>query len=285
MSSLISVIIPIYNRATTIERALISVFKQSYKNWELIIVDDGSTDDSLKTINKVLTREQPPQNAKIIKTKNNGVSKARNLAAQEAQGEWLAFLDSDDEWLTQKLENQIEFAKENPLVPLIHGEEIWIRNGVRVNQMKKHKKSGGRIFKDSVLLCCISPSATLIKRNIFQEELGFNEEFVVCEDYELWLKITAKYNIGFIKEPIIKKYGGHDDQLSRKFFAMDYWRVKALKSHLFNKELSVEERSLARDTVIKKSEILLKGYKKHNNLKDFEEVFQILNDTKNTIIE
>ena len=190
----------------------------------------------------------------------------------------ICFLDSDDEWLHTKLEKQIHVYKEHKL-PVIHTEEIWIRKGVRVNPKKKHKKYGGRVFKPSLFLCAMSPSSIMIEKSVFETVGTFREDFTVCEDYDLWLKIASRYEVSFIKEPLIKKYGGHEDQLSRKFVAMDYFRVKTLHSLKNSPFLTKEERHLLHQTLQKKCKILLQGYKKHSNLTNFKEVHSILEDS------
>ena len=144
----------------------------------------------------------------------------------------------------------------------------------------KHKKQGGRIFSSCVDLCCISPSAVLIKRKIFYEIGFFKEDFPVCEDYDLWLKFASRYEVGFLNSVLVVKYGGHFDQLSKKYFAMDYWRVKALYPFLKDKNLSLKEKEKVKKVLIKKTEILLKGYKKHNNFKNYDEIDQISQNLK-----
>lgn len=272
----ISVIIPTHNRLQTLPRAVFSVLNQTFKDFDIWIVDDGSTDGTSDWVqSQILTQNE----AKIhyIQTQQKGVSHARNKAVRMSQGEWIAFLDSDDEWKPEKLSKQLQMAKENPDLPLIHGEEIWVRNGVQVNPMKKHQKTGGKIFKKCVPICCISPSTSLIKRTVLEEVGLFREDFPVCEDYDLWLRITKKYEVGFIEDPVITKYGGHEDQLSRLYKAMDYYRVKSLMSILETGSLDDDEKILVTDTIKKKCEILLKGYERHNNLTHFDEVQKIAN--------
>ncbi|MCO4793350.1 MAG: glycosyltransferase [Bacteriovoracaceae bacterium] len=261
----ISVVIPTYNRSHVLERAINSVLMQSIQPHELIVVDDGSTD---KTSDILLKYSSNPL-IQIIKTENRGVSAARNIAIEKSSGHWIALLDSDDEWLPNKLEKQVNFVESNPNIPLVHGEEIWIRNGKRVNQKKIHRKYGGDIFLNCIPLCLISPSASLIKKDVL-EELGlFDEEFIVCEDYDLWLKLTSLYEVGFIEEPIINKYGGHEDQLSRKYVAMDFWRIKSLMRILEIRNLTNEQRQSVLAEVIKKGEILKMGYVKHKNMENY----------------
>lgn len=264
----ISIIIPTYNRAHTLERAIKSVLNQTYKNYQLIVVDDGSIDNT----NQIIANY--PQ-VDYLKQNNQGVSSARNLGIKHAKGDWIALLDSDDEWLASKLELQVEYSLNHPQIELIHGEEIWIRNGARVNPMKKHQKGGGDQFAQSLKLCCISPSAVLIKKTLLDSVGTFREDYPVCEDYDLWLKITAKYPVGFVSNPIIQKYGGHEDQLSRKHVAMDYYRIKSIDWILTNGDLEAEKRKLAIDELKKKAKILIKGYEKHNNLENLAEIKSI----------
>lgn len=265
-----SVIIPTFNRAYTLERAIQSVLDQSFGSYELIIIDDGSTDETSEVL------KQFSVSFIHLKTNNGGVSKARNLGVAHANGMWLAFLDSDDEWMKDKLQKQFDFIQNNPLIKLVHGEEIWIRNGVRVNPKNIHKKEGGDIFARSTELCLISPSAAVIEKEVFHQLGGFREDFPVCEDYDLWLKFTSLYKVGFIEDPIIYKYGGHDDQLSTSMKAMDYYRVLSMLWIIQNRKLSNNHQQVLLKTVIKKCEILIKGYKKHNNIDRYEEMIRCL---------
>lgn len=265
-----SVIIPTFNRAHTLSRAIESVLKQSFADFEMIVVNDGSTDHTKTVLEKY-------KNILVLDTPNNGVSSARNFAVKNSNGKWLAFLDSDDEWLSDKLKLQKEYIDKNPNSVLVHGEEIWIRKGVRVNPMKKHAKGGGDQFLASLKLCAISPSAAVIRKDIFVELDMFREDYPACEDYDLWLKLTSLYEVGFIEDFLVKKYGGHEDQLSTKYVAMDYWRVKSIDWILKNRNLSEEKRIIAIKVLTKKAEVLIKGYKKHNNLKHLPKIESILN--------
>jgi glycosyltransferase involved in cell wall biosynthesis len=264
----VNVIIPTFNRAQIMHRAISSVLNQTYKNFILHIVDDGSNDETQAE----LKQYQDHLQIKIYQMPNAGVSAARNLAGLQCLGEWISFLDSDDEWLPNKLEVQIKYLKENPECAFVHSEEIWIRNDVRVNPKQKHLKSNDDIFERSLQFCIISPSTVIMKQSLFMIHRGFNENFLVCEDYDLWLKILATEKIGFISTPLIKKYGGHEDQLSTKFVAMDYWRIKSLV-HLYQAStLNNIQREQIKKTILQKSELLLKSYIKYQNQKHFDEI-------------
>jgi glycosyltransferase involved in cell wall biosynthesis len=281
---LISVIIPTHNRRGVLARALDSVTRQTHPEWELIVVDDGSTDDTWGFLQGWLAgqRQRLPQTIRLERTVNGGVSKARNLGVRLARGEWLAFLDSDDEWLPRKLELQ---AGLTPRFTLIHGEEIWIRRGARVNPMKKHAKSGGRIFSRCVDLCCVSPSTAMVNKQVFLNAGGFREDFPVCEDYALWLKIAARHEAGFIGTPLITKYGGHEDQLSLRYKAMDLFRVRALAAVLNEDSLTPVERCHAAETMLSKCDILLRGYEKHGNTSNVREVQDLREAARNALTE
>lgn len=271
MESQVSVIIPTYNRAPVLERAIRSVFEQSVESWELWIVDDGSTDETSEVLKKYLSDPR----IKLIRTENNGVSSARNRALEKVKTPYICFLDSDDEWMKEKLFQQLSFMEKHPEIPLVHGEEVWIRNNKRVNPMKKHKKSGGDVFFDSLKLCCISPSTVMVRREVFKEFGMFREDFPVCEDYDLWLKISCRYKVGFINENLITKYGGHEDQLSRKFKAMDYWRILSIADLLESKKMNEEKTMASIKELKEKSRILLNGYRKHSNLSHYDQIFQL----------
>lgn len=254
----IAVIIPTHNRAHTLRRCLDSVLNQTSLPHQIILVDDGSNDST----NVLLERNYP--SVEYFYQSNQGVSAARNFGISQANCEWIALLDSDDEWLPNKLERQKQELSQSGRL-ICHGDEIWVRNGVRVNQMDKHKKSGGDIFANSLKMCAMSPSAILFHRKVWSQYGGFDEKFPVCEDYDLWLSFSCDYQVDYIDDPLIKKYGGHEDQLSRRYFAMDKYRIMAIQKVLSRKKLNAKKRSQAKNMAIKKLEILEKGALKHNN--------------------
>jgi len=260
----ITVIIPSFNRAYCLERALDSVLKQSYLPSSIIVIDDGSTDDTEKVV-----KTKYPQ-IEYYKQENAGVSAARNLGINKSSTDWIALLDSDDEWLPDKLERQVEVLRQNPESKLCHTEEIWIRNGKRVNQMNKHQKSGGWIFEKCLPLCAISPSSVLMHKSLFDEKGFFREDLPACEDYDLWLKICASYPVLYLEEPGIIKYGGHDDQLSQKYWGMDRFRIQSLLNLLSKNLLNEEQQQATREMLIKKIDIYLKGARKREKTEDVE---------------
>ena len=264
MISSLSVIIPSYNRAIWLPRALLSVQKQTLPANEIIVVDDGSTDGT-----ETLIKSDYPDIV-YLRQENKGVSTARNHGIEKATGEWLAFLDSDDEWLPNKLEIQKDALEAVPDIKICHTEEIWIRNEKRVNPMKKHAKTGGWIFQHCLPLCAMSPSSILIHRSVFETVGNFDESLPACEDYDLWLRITHRYPVAFVEQPLIIKNGGHDDQLSRRYWGMDRFRIQSLRKILDSGILGSENEQAATKMLIHKATIYLAGAKKRNKHNEIE---------------
>jgi glycosyltransferase involved in cell wall biosynthesis len=258
----VSVIIPTYNRLWAIKDAVKSVHRQTYIDYELIVVDDGSTDGTGEWINKFAS------DAIYIWQENRGVSSARNSGIAVARGKYIAFLDSDDRWLPEKLTVQVEAMEGGD--PVSHTEEIWIRNGKRVNPRVKHKKHSGNVFLKSLPLVIISPSSVMIKREIFDEVGLFDESLLAAEDYDMWLRITAIYSVHFVEVPLIIKNGGHKDQLSQKYWGLDMLRIyaleKVLKSGVLDGEERLEERVAVVEEILKKAVVVFKGAKKRGNV-------------------
>ena len=255
----ISVIIPSWNRAERLADALDSVYAQSVAPHELIVVDDGSTDHT-----RELLRRHYPE-VRYIFQENQGVSQARNTGITAASGDWIALLDSDDRWKPCKLEQQQAAIRAHPGCKLCHSDEIWIRNGKRVNPMKKHAKHGGRIFRYCLPLCVISPSAVMIHRDIFREIGLFDETLPACEDYDLWLRICAVYPVLYVDQPLIEKVGGHADQLSRCYWGMDRFRIQALEKILAAGVLGEQDHRAALETLLQKTAIMIQGAVKRGN--------------------
>ena len=262
----ISVIIPSYNRKHTLSRAIKSVLNQTYNASEIILVDDGSTDET-----KPWVLGNFPM-VKYLSQLRNGVSAARNKGIEHSKNNWIALLDSDDEWLPEKLEEQVQQIKEDKSSLFSHTNEIWIRNGVRVNQMKKHQKYGGQIFNKCLDICRVSPSSVLLHKKVLQDVGLFDEKLEVCEDYDLWLRISAKYPVLFLDHPLIVKYGGHEDQLSKVKNGIEQFRIQSLEKILSRKLLNENQFSLMKKMLIKKLEIYSNGLKKRNKMNEFLEI-------------
>lgn len=261
MSPVVTVIIPTFNRCPLVGAAIESVLSQRYEDFELIVVDDGSTDGTAAGLAKFGSR------LRLFSQANHGVSSARNFAAREARGHYLAFLDSDDLWHPKKLEIQADFMERNPRIKICQTEEIWIRNGTRVNPKSRHRKPSGDIFTPSLELCLVSPSAVMLTRELFNQVGGFDERFPVCEDYDLWLRIAINHPVPLIADPLVIKRGGHADQLSRSIWGLDRYRVIALQK-LLRSELGDLQREAAVSVLRRKVEVLAAGARKRGKAQD-----------------
>jgi len=260
----VSVIIPVFERPELIRRALDSVLLQSHAPDEVIVIDDASTDDTVA----VVTQSYP--GVTLLQNDSNfGVSHARNRGISAATGQWIALLDSDDAWEVEKLKKQLAIAAAEPAARLIHTNEIWIRNGKRINQGDRHEKAGGWIYQRCLPLCAISPSSVMIHRDVFEDVGTFDESLPACEDYDLWLRITARYETHFIDEPLVIKHGGHDDQLSRRYPGMDRFRVRALEKMLNHEQTA--------RTLVDKASVYLAGVKKRGRVEEAAEIEALIN--------
>jgi glycosyltransferase involved in cell wall biosynthesis len=253
----VSVIIPTYNRADRVVAALESVLAQTRPPDEVIIVDDGSTDSTSERL------EPLRKHIHYVFQKNRGPASARNAGIQQASGELVAFLDSDDLWLPKKLERQLSAFANDRRLHICHTNEIWIRNGVRVNPMKKHQKYGGHIFDKVLPLCIVSPSSVMMTRQLLNEVGGFDESLPACEDYDLWLRVLWRYPIAYIEESLVIKHGGHADQRSRIIKGLDQYRIRALEKLLASGVLAPEQHRLALDEFTRKCQIYGSGCVKH----------------------
>ena len=273
----VSVIIPTYNREKFISECVQSVLAQTLPAREIIIVDDGSTDATYNILrdlgfNSLSTKKTV---LRYFFQQNRGVSSARNLGIKEARSEYIALLDSDDLWLKSKLDRQVSaFQNDTQSSRLCHTDEIWIRNGVRVNQHKKHKKHGGNVFQSCLKLCCISPSSAMMHRSVFEDFGFFDEDLPACEDYDFWLRYSAKEDVNFIDEPLIIKKGGHSDQLSGAHWGMDRFRIYSIEKILKELDLKLVHKTEAIHEVILKLEILINGSQKRQKFAYAENMLQ-----------
>ncbi len=260
----VSVIIPTYNRAWVLKEAIDSVLAQDFKDFELIVVDDGSTDATGQILD-AYDRE-----LQVVRQSNLGVSAARNRGIAAAAGRLVAFLDSDDLWMPHKLSRQVDFFNSNPAAMINQTEEIWLRNGVRVNPKNRHHKFSGMIFERSLALCLVSPSAVMMKRSLFDEVGLFDENLPACEDYDIWLRISWRYPVHLIETPLIIKRGGHADQLS-KAPGLDKFRIQALKKIIESGQLDQDSCRAAVRTLQAKCAIFAGGCRKRG--KDAEALY------------
>jgi len=249
---LVSVIIPTYNRGWTLKEAVDSVLAQDFTDFELIVVDDGSTDNTQEILSSY------KEDIIILQQENKGVSAARNRGIASASGQYVSFLDSDDLWLPQKLSTQIDFFNANPDALICQTEEKWIRDGTFVNPKKRHKKLSGDIFEQSLYLCLVSPSAVMIKRSLFENTGMFDKSLPACEDYDMWLRVSSRYPVYLINTPLIIKRGGHEDQLSRSP-GLDRYRIQSLKKIIESNLLTDKQKMAAVKVLKEKCDIYANG--------------------------
>ena len=261
----VSVIIPVYNRKQYLSRAVTSVLRQTFADLECIVVDDGSDDgsDRLPCLDDNRIR--------VLRLGDRyGVSRARNEGVNRARAPWIAFLDSDDEWLPEKCAKQIQWRNQHPAIRILQSREQWIRNGVRVNPPRHLEKRSGDIFADSLKRCMITPSSVFLEKRLFMSYGGFNESLPACEDYDLWLRITAEHAVGLVNEHLLRRYGGHGDQLSTTVPVLDRFRVRSMLGLLGSNRLRPEQHRLVTGQLLKKTAILANGYLKHGNRELYE---------------
>lgn len=227
VNSMISVIIPTYNRVRYLKRAMDSVIDQTLQPDELIIVDDGSMDNTSEVVEHVAHRAK--FSVQLLQQENKGASAARNLGIAHARGDILCFLDSDDWWDKKKIELQLEKLVKNPDTIIAHTREIWFRNGVQVNQKKKHTPGNGYIFSSCLKMCVVGMSTVMAKRELFENYGLFDESLPCCEDYDLWLRVARERPFLLVDHALTLKEGGRVDQLSRIYrLGMDRYRIQSL---------------------------------------------------------
>ena len=262
---LVSIIIPTRNREVRISAAIDSVLNQTQQDFELIVVDDGSTDATQEVLRAYGSR------ITCLRIDPAGPSAARNRGIAAAQADLIAFLDSDDIWLPRKLERQLALHSSNGDILVSQTREVWIRNGVRVNARAKHRMHSGWIYEHCLPLCIVSPSSVMIHRTVFDHVGLFDESMPACEDYDLWLRIAPHYPIHLIDEELIIKYGGHADQQSRCIPALDSLRIKAICKSLDSADLNDEQRAAAVMELQRKCRIYAQGCRKRGKVDEARE--------------
>ncbi|MES0488908.1 MAG: glycosyltransferase family 2 protein [Leptospirales bacterium] len=259
----VDVVIPTYERYDLTYEAVKSVLDQTYKHLQIYIIEDGS--NVCCELKKEFQQDERIHYFAL--GRNRGTSYARNFGAKKGKNPLLAFLDSDDLWLPDKLEKQIQYFKDNPEYKWLHTNEAWFRNGAPVKQKSMHRKQGGKFLEKLFQRCIISASSVLFRREFFETSGYFLPHLRIGEDYELWLRLNYLEPVGFLEENLTIKRAGEWDQLSA-ITEIDRYRVLAL--HRFYKKHENEKGFLpfkesCRNEIIHKIEILLKGANKHNN--------------------
>ncbi|MFC1646367.1 glycosyltransferase family 2 protein [Candidatus Omnitrophota bacterium] len=277
----ISVIVPTFNRALVLKKAIDSIICQTHQDFELIVVDDGSTEETKELISKYKQKINPStmlrvdaersRNIKYIYQKNKGPSSARNRGIRESRAKFIAFLDSDDWWTEDKLEIQLKAMQENPDYLISHTQEVWYRSGKLLNQKEKHKKFSGFIFDRCLSICAVSMSTVMVKRELLEKVGLFDESLPCCEDYDFWLRVSVKFPVLLIDKPLTLKDGGRPDQVSSIYArGMDKFRIKSIKRLLEENSLDRQQRALALSELEKKCRIYGEGCIKHGRKEEGE---------------
>lgn len=201
----VSVVIPVYNREKFLKRAIDSVLAQTFDDFEIIVVDDGSTDGTPELLqcykDQIIT----------IRQENAGAAAARNAGIAAARGEFLAFLDSDDEWRADKLFAQIEYCKTHPHFALVYTDMVEVVDDVQVHE--SYLRSGayrrvgeGNLYRSLLEENFIFTPTVLLRRKVAIELGGFDTDLKICEDRDLWLRVAQVYPIGFLDRPLTVRY-------------------------------------------------------------------------------
>lgn len=260
-----SVIIPSFDRRDLLKKAVDSVLAQTYRYFELIVVDDGSDDGT-----EEMMRNYNDIRVLYFKQQNLGVSSARNKGIARSRGDFLAFLDSDDRWVAKKLERTFECIGSSPGINIFHTNEIWYRDGRILDQKDKYIRPSGHVYRMVLPLCCIGMSTSVVKRDVFDSIGVFDETFEACEDYDFWLRAANKYDVKLIPEDLTIKNGGRPDQLSHKVWGLDRFRIRALEKMLSSGELSEEDRCATLTELEKKCLIFAEGALKRSRNSEAE---------------
>ena len=277
-------------REHLLRRALLSVVSQTLPASQILITDDGGNTKRIGSLTKRFWQENRPQTARlpaptVLTNDGYGISAARNTAIRLADFEWIAFLDDDDEWLPDKNLSQaraLTMPTEHGAIKntrqstgkrtyrLCHTNEIWLRNGSPLNQLAKHRKSGGQIYERCLSMCRVSPSSVFLHRTLFEDYGLFDEKLPVCEDYDMWLRICAYEEALYLPTPLVIKHGGHANQLSRKYWGIDRFRIRALAKMMQDRNLPADKRNATRQMLIEKFSILANGARKRGKLRAYK---------------
>lgn len=293
---LVSVIIPVYNRNFLLKEAVLSVAAQTFTNFELIIIDDCSNCDPEPEI--AMLPGIKNINLKFIKLKKHSGMPGfvRNKGASEAQGDFLAFLDSDDLWLPEKLQTQLDFIFAddelrkryaqsnfsifpNPDEPYLlqdektktvicHTREKWIRGSKIISQTSQKHNRSGDIFSDCLLKCIMGPSTVMVGTELFKKTGGFREDLEIAEDYELWIRIAAFYNALYIDKPLTVKRAGKWEQLSQKYNQIEIFRIDALGELIKNNFFPPQKLAEAKAVFAQKCRIYAAGCRKRGKIEE-----------------
>lgn len=194
---LVSIIVPAFNAETYIRATLDSALRQTYANCEIIVVDDGSTDGTLAIL------ADYGEKVRVVRQQNRGSACARNAGVAAAHGEWIAFLDSDDIWLPDKTVKQLAGCGR---FPISHTDSVCFGETLERELLRSSFEPpyAGEVLDQLLVVNFITTSTVMVRRDIFERFGGFDESYVTCEDWALWLKICAEHELGYLAEPVVR---------------------------------------------------------------------------------
>jgi len=276
----VTVIIPTYNRSGILKIAVESVLNQTWQDFELIVVDDGSTDDTAEMIAVHYSKR-----VRYIQQENRGPAAARNTGIDAASHGLIAFLDSDDRFDKKKLAIQVAAMHQAPEFLVSHTQEIWFRRGMFLNQKKKHRKENGYIFERCLELCAVGMSTIMVRKKLFDEVGTFDERLPCCEDYDLWLRASVRHPFLLVDHPLTIKEGGRPDQLSWQHrVGMDRLRIYSIRNLMESGKLQGEQLSMAARELVRKCLIYGEGCMKHGREREGKEYLEMAEKVRGAVV-
>lgn len=208
---LVSIVIPTFNRAPVLEAAIDSALAQTYRNFEIVVVDDGSTDDTLQR----LDRRRSSKLRVLTTARNGGPARARNLGIRHCEGEYVAFLDSDDRWMPWKLEAQVQcFRSGAPRLGAVYsGRRVTLDDG---SLLEIRPRLRGAVFDELVRRNPVPLPTLLVKRAVLDHVGVFDPDLPACEDWDLVIRIARHYDLDFVAEPAVAYDGTGADRMSAR---------------------------------------------------------------------
>lgn len=244
----VSIIIPAYNSSRFISEAIKSIFNQTFKDFEIIVIDDGSTDDTKDVLKPFIHQIQ------YIFKENGGVASARNVGIRMSKGKYIAFLDYDDIWLPNKLELQVQILDTCPQVGLVHTDNLFLINNETSShtcksKIKDKKLLSGRIFKSLLMQKFFLTCSTVMVRKVCFDKVGlFDISLPPADDFDMWLRITKEWDCAYIDIPLVK-YRIHSSNISRNHQKM-HSATFAVLTKIFTDSLFTEDTQLLRPRVL-----------------------------------
>jgi len=259
----VTVIIPTFNSAQFLTAAVDSVLAQTFKDFEIIVVDDGSTDNTEDVLKSYGDK------VRYIKQKNQGVSVARNTGIKNSSAKYAAFLDSDDVWMPAKLEKQINALENNPKSKACYTEYISVSEDMKPQELKRLRAENS-VLNDLLLRGNVigPPSTILCERELFEELGGFDSGLSLSADWDMWIRLACVTELTFLKEPLIK-YRLHGSNMSKNVKLLEDDTVRMLEKAFAIESLSSELRAKRKSSFAYHYIVFAKAYLRARQYKDF----------------